>query len=118
MATKKTMQKYKIINPLRERGETLESIGKRFGLTRERIRQIIKAGDNANKPDPRFKGDPLGALNTTPRVRNWLLAAGIDTLDKARKATDEQLLRIPNFGETSLKALRKAIAEHHLLSGR
>ncbi|MBA7689052.1 hypothetical protein ES703_97546 [subsurface metagenome] len=64
---------------LRETGLTYAEIGRRFGISKERVRQILKGNPTQQKPDLR----PKGMLTTRDVAR--LLALHINTVRRWSK---------------------------------
>lgn len=79
---------------LREQGDTLESIGARFGLTRERVRQIVaKAGgpNRATLTERRQRAQAFAQSSVAALVRQWLLehpGASLEACFEALGITD------------------------------
>ena len=55
-------------------------------------------------------GRSLVTIDLPMRARNALLRNGIRTLEEAAEWSDRALLSLPNFGPTSVAALRRMIA--------
>ena len=61
-------------------------------------------------PIPELPDDTLvEGVNLPPRVRNALLLAGVRTVGQAREMPDRDLLRLPDFGKSSLEYLRQSL---------
>jgi hypothetical protein len=95
---------------LRRRGHTLDEIGERFGVTRQRAQQLSVLGlcieqEMASK-------DPWYELS--PRTRNALIGDECKpTLNGVRKRyTLHELKRIPNIGTKSIAELQAWLQRH------
>ncbi len=107
----------------RYRGEkiTLRQLGSEFGISIERVRQIIcraerleaaqKRGAALFQEAMRVEDVPLDALNLSTRLANCLKSEDCLTVGDAMKLTDQELRRVPNFGVTSLRELRKCLED-------
>jgi DNA-directed RNA polymerase subunit alpha len=57
---------------------------------------------------------PIGVLNLSMRARNCLDAENIRTVRQLMKMTEQELLELRNFGQTSLREVKKRLGEHGL----
>lgn len=95
----------------------------------ERIAMLDPNGETANlspaeyaekKRAEKVDFDPalllcnIGDLPITHRVYNCLTVEGIRTIGDLVKCTENDLLRLPNFGRKSLRELKETLAEHKL----
>src|SRR5262245_33243933 len=62
-------------------------------------------------------GMRLAELELSVRATNCLESEGIGTLRELVVRSDEELLEIPNFGETTLREVKEKLAEHGLRLG-
>lgn len=58
---------------------------------------------------------PITALNVSLRARKTLAKLNVETVGDLTNLCAEDLMECKNFGETSLKNVRDALAEHGLL---
>ena len=70
------------------------------------------AGSDGGGKEPATPGLPLERLQLSPRTLNCLRQAQITTVGEALAVPDENLLKIRNFGENSLKELKDRPSEH------
>jgi hypothetical protein len=80
-------------------GEKLESIGERFGLTRQRVLQIIQ---NFEKQEERNSG-PFKGL--PPQIIKVLRRSGINSLEEAQKLSDAELAGIKNISTNAARQI-------------
>ncbi len=59
----------------------------------------------------------ISEIEFSQRSRNCLAAMGIETLGDLCQRTEQDLLRMPNFGETSLNEIRNHLANYDLKLG-
>jgi DNA-directed RNA polymerase subunit alpha len=57
---------------------------------------------------------PISVLNLSVRARNCLDSENIRTIRQLVKMTEQDLLELRNFGQTSLKEVKKRLGEHAL----
>jgi DNA-directed RNA polymerase subunit alpha len=57
---------------------------------------------------------PISVLNLSVRARNCLDAENVRTIRQLVKLTEQDLLELRNFGQTSLKEVKKRLGEHGL----
>src|SRR5262245_54252499 len=57
---------------------------------------------------------PISVLNLSVRARNCLDAENVRTIRQLVKMTEQDLLELRNFGQTSLKEVKKRLGEHGL----
>jgi DNA-directed RNA polymerase subunit alpha len=60
---------------------------------------------------------PISILNLSVRASNCLESARITTLGELASKTEADLLRVRSFGKTSLREVRRKLAEHGLTLG-
>jgi DNA-directed RNA polymerase alpha subunit len=80
----------------------LVNYAKRLREMREKFGDYLTDGINNDTPFTR--------IEMSVRLANVLKYEYIHTIGQARLKTDEELLRIPNFGKTSLAELHRIIA--------
>jgi DNA-directed RNA polymerase alpha subunit len=62
------------------------------------------------EPTPELPDNtPISEVRFQTRVRNALLAAGVETIGEVREMTDRALLALPDFGKTSVAYLREKL---------
>jgi DNA-directed RNA polymerase alpha subunit len=72
---------------------------------------------NLPRPDRRRSGEPLGLPDDTPirdvglpaRIRNALVAAGLETVGEVRETDDETLLSFHELGKSSVAHIRETL---------
>lgn len=100
-------KRYHDILSIRKHGYTLEEIAKRYDLSTERVRQILKTEENKQK-DKEAYGE---LCNLTTRTRNALLRAGVKgKQDLILKLENGVLVR--NIGEKSIKEIELFIQKN------
>src|SRR5438093_2236992 len=72
------------------------------------------AGEQVDHELERKLGMSLAELNLSVRATNCLESEGITTVRDLVIRTDEELLEVRNFGETTLKEVKQKLAEHNL----
>ncbi len=94
------------IMKLRQAGVTFEEIGRQYGLSRHRAREIFKNKDRDVKylRDSPFK--PLGLSNKLLRA---LTNSEFKTIEQVANASDEEMLKIPKVGKVGLLEIKKAL---------
>jgi DNA-directed RNA polymerase alpha subunit len=85
----------------KKNGETLDSLAKRYGLTRDRVRQII---ENSEKPEERGSG-PFKGL--PPRIVKALQHSGINSLEEAQKLSEAELAGVKNVGPDMARKIKE-----------
>src|SRR5207249_520149 len=75
------------------------------------------AGEQVDHELERKLGMSLAELNLSVRATNCLESEGITTVRDLVIRTDEELLEVRNFGETTLKEVKSKLAEHGLQLG-
>ncbi|HHT9124527.1 MAG TPA: DNA-directed RNA polymerase subunit alpha [Candidatus Brocadiia bacterium] len=73
----------------------------------------VKAKVLAKEPDPKIDL-PVSELDLSVRASNCLDAANIKTIGDLISLTEEELLEIRNFGKTTLKEVKKKLAQRSL----
>jgi hypothetical protein len=95
---------------------TLDAIGRRFGLTRERVRQILKAPFHAcplhvqeftgAEAMEKLLRRSLDEFVLSVRASNCLDAAGIRTIGQLVNKTEREMMGIQHFGEKTMKEIK------------
>jgi DNA-directed RNA polymerase alpha subunit len=95
-----------------EEKKTLDKIANQFGLSRERIRQIIAKRERADAKEERRKAmapDTIGAMRLSLRLNNCLLNANWSESDRVisllRTISMTEMMKIPNLGKKTIKEL-------------
>jgi len=95
-----------------EEKKTLDKIANQFGLSRERIRQIIAKRERADAKEERRKAmapDTIGAMRLSLRLNNCLLNANWSESDRVisllRIISMAEMMKIPNLGKKTIKEL-------------
>lgn len=111
------------------KGMSYEDIGSRYGLKKERVRQVVTSYSNINKAERlaskirrknndeyKFKGSetPISELDFPIRIRNCLTRAGIHTVGDLLGKTEDELFRIRNMGKKSFKEIEAWLDENEL----
>ncbi|TAJ18339.1 MAG: hypothetical protein EPO68_07950, partial [Planctomycetota bacterium] len=105
---------------LNEIKEILHSKGLRLGMSREEAVSSVEAA--SRRTGGGEKNDvldlPISELQLSIRARRTVEALGCLTLGDITKHSAQELVGMPNFGQTSLQELRNRLAERGLkLSG-
>jgi DNA-directed RNA polymerase subunit alpha len=78
----------------------------------------LPAGEETSAKEIRDKLKlPVSVLEPSVRAENCLAAANIQTLGDLVKLTEADVLKIKNFGKTSLKEIKKKLADMGLSFG-
>lgn len=123
-----------IVNKRFKEYKTLQQIGDELSLTRERVRQLLLRAlkslqkqesrryilfgrkgydlNMAQEQEAKRKSPPIEELDLDARSYNALRRVKVLTIPQLVRMSDEELLRIRNFGEKSLKITRKAIEKY------
>ena len=98
---------------LTEIKEILHSKGLRLGMPREEAVASIEAHANRTASGDRADvlNKPILELQLSIRARRTVEALGCLTVGEITKHSAEELLGMPNFGQTSLQELRNKLAE-------
>lgn len=98
---------------LTEIKEILHSKGLRLGMPREEAVASIEAHANRTATGDRADvlNKPILELQLSIRARRTVEALGCLTVGEITKHSAEELLGMPNFGQTSLQELRNKLAE-------
>jgi DNA-directed RNA polymerase alpha subunit len=83
-------------------------------VNRERLREDRLAREAAEgpmvAPTPELPDDtPIERVLFSTRIQNALRVAGLKTVGEVRKTSDETLIRLPAFGNSSLTDLREKL---------
>lgn len=94
----------------REAGETLKEIGARYGVSQERMRQIIYKlhWERDNPPNP--NAENLEDVGFSTRTINGLLGHGVRTRAQLQCYSARDLARIPNLGKVSIAEIAKVVS--------
>lgn len=97
---------------------TLDAIGRRLGLTRERVRQILKEPRRVDVQVQEFAGAEalekllrrsLDEFVLSVRAANCLHAAGIRTIGQLVNKTEREMMGIQHFGAKTMKELKRLL---------
>jgi excisionase family DNA binding protein len=94
---------------LRKSGRTYAEIGRRFGISRERVRQIFKGESTREKPDLRSK--------TMLRVGEVASLLGLHA-NTVRRWEDKGVLRAYRFGTRGDRRFRREDIDSFLAGGQ
>lgn len=107
LKTPESQQRMAEMQHMRDCGFTLQQIGDQYGISRERVRQIV---NNIHK-----KKSPCGVKNICyPNVKKWALDNGYSTLTKLANDMDmctSLVSRLLIKGETPTKRSIRKITE-------
>jgi DNA-directed RNA polymerase subunit alpha len=98
---------------LNEIKEILASKGLRLGMAREEaVRSIEASRRKTGTPDPSdILNKPIADLELSIRARRTVETLGCLTVGDVLAHSEEELLGMPNFGQTSLAELKQKLAE-------
>jgi len=98
---------------LNEIKEILASKGLRLGMAREEaVRSIEASRRKTGVPDPSdILNKPIADLELSIRARRTVETLGCLTVGDVLAHSEEELLGMPNFGQTSLAELKQKLAE-------
>jgi hypothetical protein len=116
----KASARNKAIVAMRVEGHTLQRIGERFGLGRERVRAILCREERRLEEEALWQSaehvsddSPIEQLGLkTARVRALMGYEQIRTVGDLVKRTEAELLGFYNFGAASLHEIKRALAAH------
>lgn len=79
----------------------------------------VRAGYTANSPvdstwGSRGSSTPLESVDLAVRVREYLLAAGLKTVEEVASKTEQELLRTPGIAPKSIQAIKEMLARRGL----
>ena len=98
-----------------ERIREFNDLKKNNKVIRAEIQKIeAKLKAKANKEDEDFKKDHISNLLFTVRAENCLIGAGIHRISQLIKMTQDDLMRLPNFGKLSLKDVKDTLKANNL----
>ena len=120
-----TEQRDAAAQALREQGMTLRAIGETLGIGRKTVRAALfrhkrrmeKKVDRERLPHltpEEGRKLPVEALGLSTRSLNVLRSAGIVDVGELVRWTEDELLREPKLGRTSLREIRDALAQMDL----
>lgn len=72
------------------------------------------SGGTATKADPSLLAQPIAFLDLSVRASNCLLSANISTVGELAAKDEADLLRLRSFGKTSLREVKRKLADHGL----
>lgn len=106
------------IYEMRLSGLSLSIVASRYGLSRERIRQICAKFDRREEKRARIEADGINLMRDLPL--NTRLFSAIERLDAIEMPVEEfcekfsysEFLLMPNIGPLSLKLLDKTLVEN------
>ena len=109
-----------IVARYRAGSTTFSQLGREYGISGARIREIVgtleRQAEQTAKAKlvrqqmKRIEDIPITMLDLPARVFHCLVTEGYETVGDVLQLHDFVLLRIPNFGRTSLDQLRHSIA--------
>jgi DNA-directed RNA polymerase alpha subunit len=99
------MTRNEMIYAERKNGATFKAIGKRYGITAERVRHICENMEDTNLP---FYSDFKGYGNLGIRICHCLNRAGVETKEELIKMVEsKEIMKVRNFGEACFDAVCK-----------
>lgn len=106
-----TSKRNEAIYKAAQRGESWAEIGRKFGICRERVRQIVlkqrRLAEHAEATKGATPDGPIQNYTMSARAANCLKNENIVTLRQLEEYTEAELLRVPNFGRKSLEEIVK-----------
>lgn len=72
------------------------------------------SGGSGVKADPSLLAQPIAFLDLSVRASNCLLSANISTVGELAAKDEADLLRLRSFGKTSLREVKRKLADHGL----
>jgi DNA-directed RNA polymerase subunit alpha len=107
------------IRPVEAVQQAAEKLVKNFFLFSKLSRAAEHGIDRAPLVvSPEIYQTPIEKLELSPRTLNCLKRAQINRVGEVLEMSDEELLKIRNFGEKSLEELQEKLAEHGITSPR
>jgi transcriptional regulator with XRE-family HTH domain len=94
----------------RRAGETYKQIADRYGLSKERIRQMIVRLERKEKNPPNPRAEDLREIGFSTRTINCLLGHGLTTRAQLQCYSTRDLARIPNMGKVSIEEVSKVVS--------
>lgn len=101
----------KIID-LYKQGLTYEEIGRKFGVTRERIRQLIQDGIyfEVIKEKTLSEGQKsIEELDLSKRTFNSLVSAGILSIEKLITCNEDDIIKLPSLGNKGINEIEREL---------
>jgi hypothetical protein len=110
MISRTTIARAQQVLTMRRRGHTLDDIGEKFGVTRQRALQLVNLGEMIEWE--RTSGDPWYELS--PRIRNALIGDECTPTPSGvrKRYTLSKLKRVPNLGIKSIAELQAWLVQH------
>ena len=106
------------IKPVEAVQQAAEKLVEHFFLFSKLTRAAEQGGDRMPRVvSPEVYQTPIERLELSPRTLNCLKRAQINRVGEVLEMTDEDLLRIRNFGEKSLFELHEKLVEHGITTG-
>ena len=98
--------------------QAAEKLVEHFFLFSKLSRAAEQGVDRAPRVvSPEVYQTPIERLELSPRTLNCLKRAQINRVGEVLEMSDDDLLKIRNFGEKSLFELQEKLAEHGIISG-
>jgi len=96
-------------------GETMTALGGEYNMTKHRVSQLVMRHLRENASSEiainRAEEVPIEAMELSVRSYNCLRLDSIKTAGEIMQKSDAELLRIPNFGKTSLLDVHTAMRD-------
>ena len=106
------------IRPVEAVQQAAEKLVEHFFLFSKLSRAAEQGADRAPRVvSPEVYQTPIERLDLSPRTLNCLKRHQINRVGEVLEMSDEELLKIRNFGEKSLLELQEKLAEHGITSG-
>lgn len=101
---------------LREVRQMLSARGLRLGMrrdlsTQKAVREMLSEGVEGGAADPELLSQTISSLELSTRAARALECLGARTLGELIRHTEDDLLRMPNFGQVSLEEVRDRLAQ-------
>lgn len=107
------------IKPVEAVQQAAEKLVEHFFLFSKLSRAAEQGADRLPRVvSPEVYQTPIERLELSPRTLNCLKRAQINRVGEVLELSDDDLLKIRNFGEKSLYELHDKLAEHGITSGR
>jgi hypothetical protein len=107
----KEIRNAKITGSYHKGNVTITALAKEYGLSTHQTSQIIKRQKQRTDSILNIEDVPIDTLGLSMRTKNCLLLNEFKTVGDVMKMNDRQLLRLINFGRTSLAEWKLRLVE-------